>query len=75
MVDVGGQKTERKKWIHTFECVEMVLFVASLNDFDLCMDEDPSQVNPLFFATFLKAAVTAKFVPLTSKILKLEPTG
>jgi hypothetical protein len=44
MVDVSGQQNERRKWIHGFEGVEIVLFVASLNDFDLSMDEDASMV-------------------------------
>jgi hypothetical protein len=45
VVDVGGQQSERKKWIHTFEDVEIVLFVASLNDFDLSMAEDEKKVH------------------------------
>jgi hypothetical protein len=45
MVDVGGQKNERKKWIHAFEGVHMILFVASINDFDLTVEEDPTLVT------------------------------
>jgi len=38
--DVGGQKSERKKWIHCFENVTAVIFVASLSCYDEVMFED-----------------------------------
>ena len=40
VVDVGGQKSERRKWIHCFQDVTAVLFVVSLADYDLPTDED-----------------------------------
>ena len=42
--DVGGQQSERKKWIHCFENVTAVIFVASLSCYDELMFED-DQVN------------------------------
>jgi len=38
--DVGGQKSERKKWIHCFEHVTAVIFVCSLSCYDEVMFED-----------------------------------
>jgi len=38
--DVGGQKSERKKWIHCFDMVTAVIFVASLSCYDEVMFED-----------------------------------
>ncbi|KAI6654093.1 guanine nucleotide-binding protein (G protein), subunit alpha [Oopsacas minuta] len=40
MVDVGGQKTERKKWIHCFEDVKALMFIVALSDYDLTLRED-----------------------------------
>ncbi|KAL4004753.1 septin 6/8/11 [Sarotherodon galilaeus] len=34
MVDVGGQRSERKKWIHCFENVTSIIFLAALNEYD-----------------------------------------
>ncbi|WBW73575.1 heterotrimeric G protein alpha-2 subunit Gpa2 [Schizosaccharomyces osmophilus] len=34
MFDVGGQRTERRKWIYCFENVNSIIFCVSLNDFD-----------------------------------------
>lgn len=40
MVDVGGQRNERKKWIHCFEGVTAVIFVAAASAYDQVLYED-----------------------------------
>lgn len=40
MVDVGGQRNERRKWIHCFEDVTAIIFVASLSEYDQNLEED-----------------------------------
>lgn len=45
MFDVGGQRSERKKWISCFDCVKAVLFVAALSAYDMCLYEDPDVVR------------------------------
>lgn len=42
MFDVGGQRTERKKWIHCFEDVTCVIFVAAISEYDQMCWEDES---------------------------------
>ncbi|XP_061539069.1 guanine nucleotide-binding protein subunit alpha-11-like [Phycodurus eques] len=39
IVDVGGQKSERRKWIHCFENVTSLIFLASLSEYDLVLEE------------------------------------
>jgi GTPase SAR1 family protein len=40
MYDVGGQRNERKKWIHCFEDVTAVLFVAAISAYNQKLYED-----------------------------------
>lgn len=42
MYDVGGQRNERKKWIHCFEGVTAVIFVAAVSEYDQKLFEDAS---------------------------------
>lgn len=44
MFDVGGQRSERRKWIFYFENVHAILFVAAVSEFDQCLLEDRKQV-------------------------------
>merc|ERR1712232_417410 len=44
MFDVGGQRNERKKWIHAFDNVTAVIFVAAINEYDQVLFED-NKVN------------------------------
>lgn len=45
VVDVGGSQrnTNRRKWFHCFDDVGMAIFVVSVADYDLMMEEDLSQ--------------------------------
>jgi len=40
LLDVGGQRNERKKWIHCFENVTAVIFVAAINEYNQMLYED-----------------------------------
>ncbi|KLU90042.1 guanine nucleotide-binding protein alpha-2 subunit [Magnaporthiopsis poae ATCC 64411] len=47
MFDVGGQRSERKKWIHCFENVNCLLFLVAISGYDQCLveDKDGNQMN------------------------------
>lgn len=47
MFDVGGQRSERKKWIHCFEDVTALLFLVAISGYDqfLTEDKDTNQMH------------------------------
>jgi len=45
MFDVGGQRSERKKWIHVFDNVQVVLFLAAISGYDHALVEDRNGVS------------------------------
>lgn len=47
IVDVGGQKSERRKWIHCFENVTSLIFLASLSEYDQVLEEREGIVREL----------------------------
>lgn len=53
---MGGQRSERKKWIHCFEGVTCIIFIAALSAYDMVLVEDDEVVglfvsNPFFQTT------------------------
>lgn len=45
MFDVGGQRSERKKWIHCFENVTSIIFCVALSEYDQVLLEASDQVK------------------------------
>lgn len=45
LVDVGGQRSERKKWIHCFEDVTAIIYCVALSAYDLTLEEDETTVT------------------------------
>ena len=45
MFDVGGQRSERKKWIHCFESVTSIIFCTALSEYDQVLLEERNQVS------------------------------
>jgi hypothetical protein len=40
VVDVGGQRSERKKWIQCFEGVDTILFLVAISEYDQLLFEN-----------------------------------
>ncbi|KAF7310194.1 Heterotrimeric G-protein alpha subunit 4 [Mycena indigotica] len=72
MVDVGGQKSERRKWIHCFQDVTSILFVVSLSGYDQCMVEDRSANQMQDAITIWESICHSKWFKETSVILFLN---
>lgn len=45
MVDVGGQRSERRKWIHCFESVTSIIFLVALSEYDQVLAECDNEVR------------------------------
>ena len=45
LIDVGGQQSEWKKWLHCFERVSAIVYVVSMSEYDQFVDEDDVSVN------------------------------
>ena len=51
MVDVGGQRSERRKWIHCFENVTSIIFLVALSEYDQILFESENEV--IYYPFFL----------------------
>ncbi|KAI3366335.1 hypothetical protein L3Q82_000495 [Scortum barcoo] len=43
VVDVAGQRTERRKWLHCFEYVTSIVFLVALSDYDQVLAESAGE--------------------------------
>jgi GTPase SAR1 family protein len=72
MVDVGGQRSERKKWMHCFTDVTAVIFCVALSEYDLKLYED-NETNRMHESLKLFKEITnSKWFAETSTILFLN---
>lgn len=74
MFDVGGQRSERKKWIHCFEGVTAIIFCVALSAYDLVLAEDEEMVTYsfLFFFFFIFHVVPVVVVAVVVRSLFLS---
>lgn len=52
LFDVGGQRSERKKWIHCFEDVTAIIFCVAMSEYDQVLHEDETTVNTMLIYPF-----------------------
>ncbi|KTF91007.1 hypothetical protein cypCar_00015878 [Cyprinus carpio] len=72
MFDVGGQRSERKKWIHCFEGVTCIIFIAALSAYDMVLVED-DEVNRMHESLHLFNSIcNHRYFATTSIVLFLN---
>ena len=49
---MGGQRSERKKWLHCFQDVHAVIFCVALSEYDQVLLEDSNTVSMLPHALY-----------------------
>ncbi|GAA6030572.1 hypothetical protein JCM8097_006214 [Rhodosporidiobolus ruineniae] len=70
--DVGGQRSERKKWIHCFEGVNLLVFLVAISEYDQRLFEDES-VNRLAEASMLwESIASSRWFDKSSFVLLLN---
>ncbi|KAJ7049055.1 G-protein alpha subunit [Mycena amicta] len=72
MFDVGGQRSERKKWIHCFESVTSIIFCTALSEYDQVLEEE-RRVNRMRESLYLfESIINSRWFLRTSVILFLN---
>jgi len=72
MLDVGGQRSERKKWIHCFENVTAILFLVAISEYDQVLIEDESVNRMQEALTLFDSICNSRWFVKTSIILFLN---
>ncbi|KAH8063373.1 hypothetical protein JL722_2541 [Aureococcus anophagefferens] len=72
MYDVGGQRNERRKWIHCFENVTAVIFVAAISEYNQKLFEDATTNRMLEALEIFEEINQNKFFVKASMILFLN---
>eukprot|EP00296_Roombia_truncata_P000192 JP435857.1.p1 GENE.JP435857.1~~JP435857.1.p1 ORF type:complete len:357 (-),score=105.52 JP435857.1:93-1163(-) len=72
MFDVGGQRNERRKWIHCFENVTAVMFCVGLSEYDQVLYEDENQNRMKESLLLFDEICNSRWFEKTSMILFLN---
>jgi len=72
MYDVGGQRYFRKTWLHCFDAVDAIIFVASLSEYDQNLAEDRSKNRMMEAIDLFKSICENEYFENTSIMLFLN---
>ncbi|KAI9208599.1 guanine nucleotide binding protein, alpha subunit [Polychytrium aggregatum] len=72
MFDVGGQRSERKKWIHCFENVTAIVFLVAISEYDQVLVEDETVNRMQEALTLFDSICNSRWFVKTSIILFLN---
>ncbi|KAA0716508.1 Guanine nucleotide-binding protein G(q) subunit alpha [Triplophysa tibetana] len=74
MVDVGGQKSERRKWIHCFENVTSIIYLVALSEYDQVLYECDHENRMEESKALFKTIISYQWFQESSIILFLNKT-
>uniref|UniRef100_A0AAY4DJP9 Guanine nucleotide-binding protein subunit alpha-11 n=1 Tax=Denticeps clupeoides TaxID=299321 RepID=A0AAY4DJP9_9TELE len=74
MVDVGGQRSERRKWIHCFENVTSVIFLVALSEYDQVLYESEKVNRMVESKALFQTIINSNWFVESSIILFLNKT-
>jgi GTPase SAR1 family protein len=72
LFDVGGQRNERRKWIHCFDGVTAVIFVTAISEYDQLLFEDDKTNRLVESIRLFDEMVNNKYFAATSMLLFLN---
>ncbi|KAJ1674593.1 Guanine nucleotide-binding protein alpha-2 subunit [Spiromyces aspiralis] len=72
MFDVGGQRSERKKWIHCFEGVTSIIFCVALSEYDQVLLEESGHNRMEESLVLFDSVINSRWFLRTSIILFLN---
>ncbi|KAI8895177.1 guanine nucleotide binding protein, alpha subunit [Globomyces pollinis-pini] len=72
MFDVGGQRSERKKWMHCFENVTAIVFLVAISEYDQVLVEDETTNRMTEALTLFESICNSRWFVQTSMILFLN---
>ncbi|KAL7752026.1 guanine nucleotide-binding protein subunit alpha [Sorochytrium milnesiophthora] len=70
--DVGGQRSERRKWIHCFEDVTAIIFLVAISEYDQQLMEDETVNRLQESLTLFESVCNSTWFARTSIILFLN---
>lgn len=72
MYDVGGQRSERKKWIHCFDNVTIIIFCVALSEYDQVLLEETTQNRMAESLVLFDSIINSRWFVRTSIVLFLN---
>lgn len=72
MYDVGGQRSERKKWIHCFDNVTLIIFCVALSDYDQVLLEETTQNRMAESLVLFESIINSRWFTRTTVVLFLN---
>ncbi|ORY76577.1 putative guanine nucleotide-binding protein alpha-1 subunit [Leucosporidium creatinivorum] len=70
--DVGGQRSERKKWVHCFEGVNVLLFLVAISEYDQMLYEDETQSRMSEALTVFESITNSRWFAKSTLVLFLN---